>query len=61
MVREELQTPFSLNAYLMIFTLKSANPTLAGRLRWLQFRPAHQKVAGSIPGQGTYLGYGFDP
>ena len=23
--------------------------------------PKHRKVVGSIPGQGTYLGCGFDP
>ena len=29
--------------------------------QWLQHCPVHQKVAGSIPGQGTCLGYRFDP
>ena len=27
---------------------------------WLEHCPIHQKVGGSIPGQGTYQGYGFD-
>ena len=34
---------------------------LAGWLSWLGRRPIHQKVAGSIPGQGMYLGCEFDP
>ena len=32
----------------------------AGRLSWLEHHPLHQKVAGLIPGQGTYLGFGFN-
>ena len=36
-------------------------PALAGWLGWLEHRPTHQKVTGSISGQGTYLGCGFDP
>ena len=28
---------------------------------WLERHPVHRKVAGSIPGQGTYLGFRFDP
>ena len=27
---------------------------------WLEHCPIHQKVGGSIPGQGTYWGYRFD-
>ena len=34
---------------------------LAGWLSWLEHRPIHQNVAGSICGQGTYPGCGFDP
>ena len=30
-------------------------------LSWLKRHPIHQKVVGSIPGQGTFLGCGFDP
>ena len=33
---------------------------MARWLGWLEHHPIHQKVAGSIPGQGTYLGCGFD-
>ena len=29
---------------------------LAGSLSWLECHPIHQNVAGSISGQGTYLG-----
>ena len=34
---------------------------LAGWLSWLKHHPLHVKVAGLIPGQGTYSGCGFDP
>ena len=36
---------------------------LARRLSWLEHHPVHQRVAGSIPSQGTYLrsGFGRDP
>ena len=34
---------------------------LARWLSWLEHSLVHQKVADSIPGQGTYLGCGFDP
>ena len=34
---------------------------LAGWLSCLEHCPVHQKVAGSIPGPGMYLGSGFDP
>ena len=30
-------------------------------LSWLECCPVHQKVGGFIPGQGTYLGCGFNP
>ena len=30
-------------------------------LSWLECHPMHQKIVGSISGQGTYLGCGFDP
>ena len=31
-------------------------PAVAGGLSWLEHCPMHQKDAGSIPGQGAYLG-----
>ena len=34
---------------------------LAGWLSWLEHLPIHQNFADSVPGQGTYLGCGFDP
>ena len=34
---------------------------LAGWFRWLEHCSVHQKVVGLIPGQGTYLGFGFNP
>ena len=33
---------------------------LAGWLSWLEHHPIHQKFEGLVPGQGTYLGRGFD-
>ena len=30
-------------------------------LGWLKHYRVHQKATGLIPGQGTYLGYRFDP
>ena len=30
---------------------------LAGEAQWTECWPVNQKVAGSIPSQGTYLGY----
>ena len=35
--------------------------TLARWLSWLEHCPIHQKVAGSIPSQGTYVGSTFNP
>ena len=37
------------------------SPGLAGWLHWFEHSPIHQKVVGSIPDQGIYLDYGFDP
>ena len=34
---------------------------LAGVAQWTDHQPANQRVAGSIPSQGTCLGCGFDP
>ena len=34
---------------------------LAEWLIWLEHSLVHQKVAGLIPSQGTYLGFWFDP
>ena len=34
---------------------------LAGWLTWLEHHPEHQKVLGSIPSQGTYVGCVSDP
>ena len=31
-----------------------------GGSSWLEHHPIHRNVAGSIPSQGTCLGYGFD-
>ena len=32
-------------------------PALAGVAQWIEHSPANQRVTGSIPSQGTYLGY----
>ena len=34
---------------------------LAGWLSWLECLLIHQNVVGSIPSQGTYLGFGLNP
>ena len=34
---------------------------LARWLSWLEHGPIYKWVAGSIPSQGTRLGFGFDP
>ena len=34
---------------------------LAGVAQWTECRPANQRVADSIPGQGTWLGFGPGP
>ena len=34
---------------------------LAGLLSWLEHRPIHQRVAGSISSRGTYLRWGSHP
>ena len=40
---------------------RTVTAALAGWLSRLDHHPVHQKVAGSIPGQGTDLGCGFNP
>ena len=39
--------------------VKRIDGALAGVALWIEYRPANQRVAGSIPGQGTCLGYGL--
>ena len=34
---------------------------LAGVAQWTEHRPANQRVTGSIPSQGTFLGCGPGP
>ena len=38
-----------------------ATPTLTSRAQLVERHPAKQKVASSVPGQGTFLGCGFGP
>ena len=44
-----------------MLTLKSYLHALAGVAQGIQCQPANQKVAHSIPGQGTWLGCGQGP
>ena len=37
--------------------LKKLNIILTGVAQWIERRPANQRVTGSIPSQGTCLGY----
>ena len=39
-------------------TLKKQNLALAGVVQWIEGRPVNQRVASSIPSQGTCLGCG---
>ena len=43
------------------FTLRNTISPWPVWLGWLEHGSVHQKVAGLIPGQGTYLGGEFDP
>ena len=45
----------------MVIQYEGKYRTLARWLSWLEHRPIHQDVAGSILGQGTYLGCMFGP
>ena len=44
-----------------MYHVRGVGKAPARRLSWLQHHPIHQKVTGSIPSQGTYLGCRFDP
>ena len=39
------------------FIFRKCPPALAGVAQWTEHRPANQRVIGSIPSQGTCLGY----
>ena len=41
--------------------LKKKNPALADMAHWIEHLPVKQRVAGSIPSQGTCLGCGPGP
>ena len=41
--------------------IKAMNPALAGAAQWIECCLENQKVAGSIPSQGTCLGCGPGP
>ena len=44
-----------------LYALKVLNEALAGVAQWIECRPANQRVASSIPSQGTCLGCGPGP
>ena len=44
-----------------MYQTKMAVHALAGVAQWIECCPAKQGVAGSIPSQGTCLGYGPGP
>ena len=63
-INSSIDGQFTITDSLRLNTLKVEElwkVALAGWLSWLEHHPVHQKVAGSIPGQGTYPGCGFDP
>ena len=45
---------------LFYFFFKKSEASLTGVAQWVGCRPTNQKVAGSIPGQGTCLVYSPD-
>ena len=40
------------------YVIKLKQVALAGVAQWIECQPVNQRVTGSIPGQGTCLGYG---
>ena len=38
------------------YLYKNVHKALAGVAQWIEFQPVNQRVAGSIPSQGTRLG-----
>ena len=46
---------------LVFFCIKTLSLALASVAQLLECHPVHQKVVGLISGQGTYLGFGFNP
>ena len=40
----------------MVETARKTDTHLTGVAQWIECQPANQRVAGSIPSQGTYLG-----
>ena len=57
-----LQPPKQASPILMCNQLhRSVTAALTGWLSWLEHCPTHQKFAGLIPDQGTYLVCGFHP
>ena len=51
----------SIPARLMLLGCFNSNKALAGVAQWIEWWPATQKVADSIPSQGTYLACGPSP
>ena len=43
---------------LEVRVVRSTNKALAGMAQWIECQPVNQRVAGSIPRQGTCLGCG---
>ena len=41
--------------------MKKETRALAGVAQWIEYWPAKQRVPGSIPSQGTFLGWGLGP
>ena len=44
-----------------ILLLKRRSLPVAGVAQWIEHLPANRKVTGSIPNQGTCLGFGLGP
>ena len=55
------ENPFPNCGDLFFYIYKEETLALAGMAQWTEHWPENQRVAGSIPSKGTYLGYGPGP
>ena len=51
----------SVGSGVQLHVMKRNHEALAGVAQWTKCQPVNQRVAGSIPSQGTCLGYGPGP
>ena len=56
LAKRDLSRTLGGHIWLILYPLKSSHLPLAGVAQWIEHWPANQRVAGSIPSQGTCLG-----